>query len=185
MRHFGTTCLATLVAVSVLALAGTPAWGHRFPQLRTVVIQVERDEVVLLVGYRPASGEATDALLARAVTAPKSQALAGMRDRLATDAMAPLALTVDGTRLVPTRVRAKLGTEPGGARPMVVVLVTYVLPRGKALALSSRDPRTTRISWADRKSRRVEIAAAPTQGKWFSGVASFLLNLRSCGPDCS
>lgn len=182
MRGFG---LATLVAVSLLALAAAPAWGHRFPPLRTVVIQVEQNEVVLLVGYRPGSGEATEAILARAVTAPKSQALAGMRDRLAQDAMAPLVLTVDGAKLVPTKVRAKLGTEPGGARPMVVVLVTYALPRGKALALTSRDPRTTRISWADRKSRRIEIADAPTQGKWYSGVASFLLNLRSCGPDCS
>ncbi len=177
--------LATLVAVSVVTLAGAPAWGHRFPQLRTVVIQVEQNEVVLLVGYRPGSGEATDALLVRAATAPKSQALAGLRDRMATDAMAPLALTIDGKRLVPTRVRAKLGVEPGGGRPLVVVLVTYVLPRGKTLALSSKDPRTTRISWADRKSGRVEIADAPTQGKWFSGVASFLLNLRPCGPDCS
>lgn len=177
--------LATLVAVSLLALAGTPAWGHKFPPLRTVVIQVEQTEVVLLVGYRPGSGEATESILARAVTAPKSQALAGMRDRLAADAMAPLALTVDGTKLVPTKVRAKLGTEPGGARPMVVLLVTYALPRGKTLALTSRDPRTTRISWADRKSRRIEIADAPTQGKWYSGVASFLLNLRACGPDCS
>ena len=177
--------LATLLATCLVTLAGSPAWGHTFPPVRTVVIQVERGEVVLLVGYRPGSGEATEALLARAASQPKSHALGTLRDRMAVDALAPLALTVDGVALVPTKVRAKVGVEPGGARPMVVVLVTYALPRGNQLALASRDPRSTRISWADRKSRRVEIGEAPAQGKWYSGVASFLLNLRPCGPDCS
>ena len=177
--------LATLLAGLGIALAGSSAWGHTFPPVRTVVLQVERDEVVLLVGYRPGSGEATEALLARAASQPKSLALATLRSRMATDAMAPLSLALDGVTLVPTSVRTKLGTEPSGVRPMVVVLVTYRLARGTKLAVSSRDPRTTRISWTDRASGRVAIPEAPSQGKWFSGVASFLLPLRSCAPDCS
>ncbi|MEJ7597671.1 MAG: hypothetical protein WKG01_07165 [Kofleriaceae bacterium] len=177
--------LATLLAGLGIALAGSPAWGHTFPPVRTVVLQVERDEVVLLVGYRPGSGEPTQALLARAASQPKSLALKTLRSRMATDAMAPLALVLDGVTLVPTSVRSKLGTEPSGVRPMVIVLVTYRVPRGTELAVTSRDPRTTRISWADRDSGRVAISEAPTQGKWFSGVASFLLQLRSCEPDCS
>jgi hypothetical protein len=83
-------------------------------------------------------------------------------------------------------VRAKIGVEPGGQRPMVVVLVTYALPTGKALSLASADPRTTRISWTDRQSKRVEISDAPAQGRWFDGVASFLLVLgASGGPPCA
>ena len=38
-----TRCVAIAVAVS---LAATPAWGHSFPPVRTVVVQVERCEIV-------------------------------------------------------------------------------------------------------------------------------------------
>jgi hypothetical protein len=147
--------------------------------VRTVVLQVERCEAVLLVGYRPGTGDATDNLLTRAASQPKSQGLETLKTLMTAQAMAPLTLAVDGLALVPTNVRAKIGLEPGGARPMLVLLVTYALPRGDKLALSSRDPRTTRISWNDRDSRRVVIPDAPAQGKWYAGVASFLLSLAS------
>jgi hypothetical protein len=164
--------VATALAI---ALACPAAWAHTFPPVRTVVMQVERCEVVLLVGYRPGTGEASDATLLRAINQPKSQGLDALRAMLAQQALAPLSLTLDGQALVPTAVRTKIGVEPGGARPMIVVLVTYALPAGKQLALSSKEPRTTRISWADRQSQRIEIARAPAQGKWADGVASFLL----------
>lgn len=183
MRAASALGVATALAVW---LAGRSAWGHDFPAVRTVVAQVESCELVLLVGYRAASGEATEKLVARAASQPKSQALATMRDVLAAQAMAPLAVTVDGAALVPTTVRAKLGTEGPGGRPMVVVLVTYPLQAGKQLAIRSADPRTTRISWTDRDSHRVAISGAPAQGRWFTGVASFLLDLASTsgGPPC-
>jgi hypothetical protein len=145
--------------------------------VRTVVVQVEACELAVLVGYRPASGEATDALLARVASQPKSHMQDTLEGTLSRHAMGPLAITVDGKPLVPTSVRAKLGIEPGGSRPMVVLLVTYALPRGGALSVASRDPRRTRISWTDRASGRVDLEHAPTQGRWFAGVASFLLNV--------
>lgn len=166
--------LATALAI---VLAGQAAWAHTFPPARQVVIQVERCEVVLLVGYRPGTGEPTEGILARAATAPKSRALAALRDLLAAFAMAPLTVSVDGQPLVPTTVRAKIGLEPGGARPMAVVLVSYPLPAGKALGIASADPRSTRFSWTDRASGRVSIAGAPKQGSWYPGVASMLLPL--------
>ena len=106
-----------------------------------------------------------------------------MRDLLTAYAMAPLSVTVDGTPLVPTAVRAKVGIETDGARPAVVVLVTYPLRRGSALSIATSEPRTTRISWTDRASHRVAIPAAPAQGTWFSGVASMLLELGP--PSCA
>jgi hypothetical protein len=170
--------LASFALASVVAtLAGQPAWGHTFPAARNVVVQVEPCGVVLLVGYRPGSGEPTETILSRAASAPKSHTLDALRDVLAAFAMAPLTISVDGKRLVPTAVRAKIGIEPGGARPMVVLLVTYPLAAGKALEVRTRDPRSTRISWQDRRSERVTISAAPAQGKWHAGVASFLLSL--------
>ncbi len=172
--------MATGIAI---ALAGSSAWGHSFPPVRTVVLQVERCEVVLLVGFRPASGEASDTVLARAASQPKSQGLGTLKGLLTSQAMAPLTLSADGIALVPTKVRAKLGVEPGGARPMVVVLVSYALPAGRTLALSSRDPRTTRISWNDQGSRRIVISDAPAQGRWYTGVASFLLSLSATTGD--
>ncbi|MBA3464714.1 MAG: hypothetical protein H0T46_32575 [Deltaproteobacteria bacterium] len=166
--------LATAVAIW---LAGGAAWAHTFPAARHVVVQVESCEVVLLVGYRPGTGEPTEAMLGRAATAPKSRALEALKDLMAAFAMAPLTVSVDGQAVVPTKVRAKIGLEPGGARPMVVLLVTYALSPGKTLAVGTSDPRSTRISWQDRGSRRVAISEAPQQGKWYPGVASMLLPL--------
>jgi hypothetical protein len=172
------TALATLVAV---LLAVTPAWGHTFPKLRTVVLQIERCEAVLLVGYRPASGEDTKRVLSQASGDPKANAL---RDVLAAEALATLSLSVDGKPLLASSVRAKIGVEPGGQRPMVVLLVTYALPPGGKLTLTSRDPKATRISWQDRDSGRLDPADNPAQDQWFDGVASFLLELRS-NPSCA
>ena len=179
--------MRALWLATALAMATTvPAGAHTFPAARTVVIQVESCELVLLVGYRPQTGEASDGVLARAVGHPKSQGLDALRAMMSQQALAGLAITIDGKPLVPTQVRTKIGVEPGGARPMVVLLVTYALPQGGTLALTSKDTRTTRISWADRDSRRVDLARAATQGKWFDGVASFLLPMAPSpgGPAC-
>lgn len=166
--------VATVVAVW---LAASTAWGHTFPPQRTVVIQVEKCEVALLVGYRPGTGEATESILARAQTGPKSQGLSTLRAVMAAFAMAPLTVALDGHALVPTTVRAKIGVEAGGARPIVVLLVSYAIPSAGRLAISSKDARTTRFSWQDRGSQRIDVAAAPAQGTWFDGVAEFLLSL--------
>ncbi|MBL9016517.1 MAG: hypothetical protein JNL83_20175 [Myxococcales bacterium] len=148
------------------------------------MIQVERCEVVLLVGYRPGTGEPTEAILGRASTAPKSRAREALQELMAAFAMAPLTVSVDGQPLVPTAVRAKIGLEPGGARPMVVVLVTYPLPAGKSLSVASQDPRSTRLSWQRTGGERVAISDAPQQGKWYPGVASMLLPLAAGATPC-
>lgn len=178
--------LALATAVAIL-LAGQAAWGHTFPAMRTVVVQVEACEVAVLVGYRVGSGTPTETLLRKSASRSKSQALETLRELLTRQAMGALAFSVDGQRMVPTTVRAKLAMEPGQTQPAVVVLVTFPLPRGKTLAISTSEPRSTRISWTDRKSGRVAIPEAPAQGKWFPGVASFLLSLvpNSGGSACT
>jgi hypothetical protein len=103
--------------------------------------------------------------------------LAVAKSLLTTQAIAPLAFTLDGKPLVPTSVRAKIGADPGGTQPLVVVLVTFALPHAGSFSVTSKDPRSTRISWTDRDSHRIDIERAPGQGRWFTGVASFLLSL--------
>jgi hypothetical protein len=169
-----TRCVAIAVAVLV---ASPPAWGHTFPPVRTVVVQVETCELAVMVGYRPGTGEPTEAMLARIATQPPGQRLEAARAVMGAYALAPLSFTLDGKPLVPTTVRAKIGVEPGGARPMVVVLVTYAVPVAGKLAISSRDAKATRISWQDRDSHRVDPSQAPAQGRWFDAVASFLLQV--------
>jgi hypothetical protein len=176
------TALTRCVAIALaIVLAGQPAWGHSFPSVRTVVVQVEDCEVALLIGYRPASGDATESLLARIASQPKPQMLEAAKNVLAQQALASLSITVDRHPLVPTTVRAKVGVDPGGTKPMVIVLVTYALPAGGSLAVTTRDPRSTRISWTDRASGRVDLDHAPAQGRWFTGVASFLLSVGAPG----
>ena len=172
-----TTALAGVALALASALAARDAWGHTFPQVRTVVVQVEPCEVVLLVGYRPASGEATEAILSRVATQPESKRFDAIREVMAAYAMAPLEVSLDGKSLSPRSVDAKIGLEPGGARPMLVLLVTYSAQAGGALAIRSKEPRSTRISWQDQQSGRVDLENAPAQGRTFGQVASFLLNL--------
>jgi hypothetical protein len=158
-------------------LAGSSAWGHNFPPVHTVVIQVERCEVALLIGYTAGSGAPTERVIARAASQPRSHIVDALRDTLTAYAMAPLAIAIDGKPLVPTAVRAKIGLDASGQRPSVVVLATFPLPRGAQLTITSKDPRTTRISWRDQASGRIAVERAPGQDHWFSGVASFLLPL--------
>ena len=179
---WGRLALASLLAIAV---AGPAAWGHSFPPVHTVVVQVERCEVALLIGYASGSGDSTERIVARAASQPKSHVVDALRETLSAYALAPLTITVDGAPLVPTSVRAKLGVEAGGRRPMVVVLATYALPPGRALTVASRGARTTRISWQDRASDRVRLAQAPAQDHWFAGVASFLLPLAPGGSSCA
>jgi hypothetical protein len=174
-RHIA---LATALAIS---LAGLFAWGHTFPPAHTVVVQVERCEVALLVGYAAGTGDSTERIVARVASQPKSHAVDALRDTLTAYAMAPLTVALDGKPVVPSGLRAKIGFDASGTRPMVVVLVTFPLRGGTELAIHSKDPRTTRISWQDRSSGRIARDSAPAQGHWFTGVASFLLPLAATG----
>jgi hypothetical protein len=175
MKPLLTRCVAVLVA---MVLAMPTAAAHTFPPVRTVVVQVERCELAVLVGFRPGSGEATDSLLRRIASSPKSQMAPSAKSLMTAQAIGPLTFAIDSKPLVPTGVRAKLGVDPGGTRPLVVVLVTFAIPTGGgALAVTSKEPRTTRISWTDRESDRADLVNAPAQARWFTGVASFLLPL--------
>ena len=175
MNAILTRCVAIAVA---MCMAMPPAWGHTFPPVRTVVVQVERCELAVLVGYRPGSGEATDALLARVASRPKSQMASSAKSLMTAQAIGPLLFAIDGKPLVPTAVRAKLGVDPSGVRPLVVILVTFAIPNdGGVLSVTSKEPRTTRISWTDRGSQRIDLTRAPAQARWFTGVASFLLTI--------
>jgi hypothetical protein len=132
----------------------------------------------VLVGYRPGTGEPTDRVLARAAAEANKTPAEGLRDVLTADALGVLDLTLAGRRLAPASIHAKIGIEPGGMRPMVVVLVTYALPTlGGSLLVTSRDPQATRVSWQDRSSSRVSIPDAPAQDHWFPSVAPFLLTV--------
>jgi hypothetical protein len=141
------------------------------------VVQVEPCELALLIGYSAGTGEPTDRIIARFASQPKSHMVGALRDTLAAYAMAPLVVAIDGQPLSPTSVRAKIGFDASGQRPIVVVLATYPLRGGTKLAIRSKDPRTTRISWQDRSSGRIAPESAPAQDHWFTAVASFLLPL--------
>ena len=173
---FATRCVA--IAVASCLVTGL-AWGHTFPPMRTVVVQVDPCELSVMIGYRPGTGEPTEAILARISNSPKARILDTLREVMSAYAVAPLTVSADGKPLVPTKVRAKVGVEEGGARPIVVVLVTYPLATETTVTVASRDPRSTRISWQDLESGRIDLQSAPAQHRWFSGVASFLLSLHA------
>jgi hypothetical protein len=185
-RRPGSRLLGGVATALAISLAGPPAWAHVFPPVHTVVVQVERCELAVLIGYAAGTGEPTERIIARAASQPKPHALDALRGSLAAFALAPLSFTLDGRTLAPTSVHAKIGLDGGGTRPMVVVLATFALPGGGELAIRSRDPRTTRISWQDRSSGRIALDRAPAQDHWYTAVASFLLTLGATGdPACA
>jgi hypothetical protein len=171
---------AAAVAIGLaIGLAQPLAWSHTFPSVHTAVIQVERCEVAVLIGYTAGTGEPTERVLARAASQPASHALDALRSTLAAYAMAPFTIAIDGAPVAPSQVRAKIGLGTGGTRPTVVVLATVRLPAAAhELTVRSTDPRTTRMSWQDRESGRIDLAHAPAPDHWFLQASSFSLPLR-------
>jgi hypothetical protein len=164
------------------ALATPVARAHTFPPVHSVVVQVEPCALALLIGYTAGTGESTERIVARVASQPPARAADALRDTLTAFAMASLRVEIDGAPVKPTSVSAKIGLDPGGTRPAIVVLATFALRGGsQALVIAPRDPRTTRISWHDQASTRMQRPPArdraPAQDHWFSGVASFLLPL--------
>jgi hypothetical protein len=169
------------IAAAGFAMVGTPlAWSHTFPSVHTAVVQIEPCEVALLIGYTAGTGEPTQRVLARAASQPASRALDALKDTLAAYALAPFSFAIDGAAVAPSSVRAKIGLGTGGTRPTVVVLATLPLPgEARELTIRSSDPRTTRMSWQDRDSGRIDLPHAPAQDHWFTGAAAFALPIRA------
>ena len=171
--------LALGTAAVAICSALPAAWSHTFAPVHTVVVQVERCEVALLIGYTAGTGEPTERVLARAASQPKPHVLDALKDTLAAYALAPLTIAIDGVAVAPTSMRAKIGLGTEGARPTVVVLATIALPvSAHELTIRSSDPRTTRFSWQDRHSGRIDLPRAPAQDHWFTQAISFALPLR-------
>jgi hypothetical protein len=174
--HLGLLALATALAVAYNPLL---VWAHRFPSVRTVVVQVEPCSVALLVGWRPASGDTTALLLGEAKVrgSDKDKEIQVLTQQLTAMAMSSLQLVMDDSPLVPTSVEAKVSVEDGTGRPVVLLLLSYAVTTGGKLALLSKEPKSTRISWVDKSNGRVEITSSPSQLQWHDDLASFLLTL--------
>lgn len=170
---------------SALATVGPQrnAEAHTDRADRSIVLQVEPSQLVVLLGYRPASGQAMGLLLANA-----ARSAFMMRDALAwqgtAQALAQIRISVNSQLLTPDRTDAKYQIDDSG-RVAFLLLLQYSLPQAEALALQvdNANPRGTRISWIDRSTNRWLPMSAPTQGKWHSEVASFLLSLQASIPN--
>jgi hypothetical protein len=180
---------ARLVAAGVLAAAvATPvaASAHTFPETRTVVAQLEADTLVVLVGYQPGSGGEGVAMIAHAAEQPKGLGSHVLRAVLAARAVSPIAISVDGVRLVPRTAASKLFVDPPGSdRLAVAVMLTYDLRPGEAdLALGIADPRA-RVSWVNHGACARGSSEVWKPRSYVSGVASILLKLAPCEPPSS
>jgi hypothetical protein len=57
--------------VAAWVAAPVAAAAHTFPESRTVVAQVEPDQLVVVIGYQPATGATSLAALGQAAALPK------------------------------------------------------------------------------------------------------------------
>jgi hypothetical protein len=169
--------------------------GHQVPGGRSVVAQVERCQLVLLVSWVPSAGAETDAIEAQARmgvgAVPGSGGTAAdpngrLRLLYASRALAPLSIQVDGESMAATSLDVKLVRDPPtSTRVAAVALVTFDLPPvTRSVEIRNRDSHRTRFSWVDRSGGRFQ-APGMAQEKWSSGVASILLRSRSDSwPSC-
>ena len=170
---------AGLVAMS---LGLRDASAHRVLGGRTVVVQLERGAIALLVSWKPPGGDLADALAGAGARGPHPRDR--MRALYAERALAPLRVTVDGKPLAPASVEAKLVLDPpGSGRLTGLVLVRFTLPAGaRAVSIDNRDARQTRLALADRSGGRFAIAPSLPARRWSTSVASLLLTSRPGRP---
>jgi hypothetical protein len=169
MRTWG---LVTTVAILLMP---QPSWGHRFPAHTTVVAQVDDCGVSLLIGWRPASGLPTELLIGQATSTGKVRQADALQQQLSAMALSNVQLIVDGKTLQPGQIDAFVTAEEGSLRPTVLLLANFAVAKSGTVQIKVKDPKTSRISWLDKSSGRVEISQSPAQQKWFDQVASLLL----------
>jgi hypothetical protein len=171
---------AGLVAVAVAMPVAASA--HTFPESRNVVAQVERDHLVVVIGYQPATGGTSLAALGQAAMEPKAAKSLALRAILAARAVSPLTITIDGTAAVAASTSVKVFVDPPGSdRLAIAILQIYDLPpRAVDVAIGIADPRTA-FSWVNRDGCQRETSSVWPPRSWVSGVASFLLQV--AGPD--
>jgi hypothetical protein len=177
----------TLLFASVTAPPGARA--HTFPETRRVVAQLEPCGAALLVAWNPPSGLVGDLLIRYATHGRvKARARSAMRSLYTTRALAPLALSWNGSRVTPQRVEAKLSEDPvGSGRLVLLALVTFDLPsQGGELRLDVRDPVNTLTQWVDRSQGRVVMTESPPPNRPHSGLRALELVLAEARPgSCS
>jgi hypothetical protein len=182
--------LARLVLVGSCVCASGVALGHRAPGGRSVVAQVDRCELSLLVSWTPPSGDETSAILADSARAPGPTAATTPGERLralyTSRALAPLSIRADGRPLAPRSLEVKLVRDPPrSSRLTAVVLVSFSLPpAAETLEIANSDSHRTRFSWVDRSGGRFTSPGTPTS-QWASGVASILLHSRVSWASCT
>ena len=174
--------LALLVAIAA-AIGVRDAGAHRIVGGRSLVVQLDRGEVELLVSWKPPGGDLADALATSGARGPHP------RDRLRAlyteRALAPLRVTADGRPLAPTSVEGKLVVDPpSSGRLAALVLVRFTVPAGaRALAIENRDARQTRLALSDRSGGRYAISPVLPARRWTTRVASLLLTLQPGNED--
>jgi hypothetical protein len=169
--------------VAVLVASPVAATAHTFAEQRTVVAQVERDQLVVVVGYQPAAGAESLAAVGQASVRPKGTKSQALRAILAARAVSPLTVSIDGTAVEPTSMRTKVFVDPPGSdRLAVAILLIYDLPAHEiALEVGIADA-STEFSWVDRTSCQRTITTAWPARSWVTGVASFLLTVAAPDP---
>jgi hypothetical protein len=177
MRRGSAATLATLTAVVVMLLGTRDTRGHTVPGGRTVVVQLDRREIALLVSWKPPPELARTLLEVSSAAPDPREHLASL---YSARALAPLRIAAGGKALVPRSIENKLVVDPpGSGRLSALVLVRFDVPKqARAIAIENRDARETRIALSDRSGGRFEVAPALAGRRWSTGVASLLLTPR-------
>jgi hypothetical protein len=167
------TVLAACVVAGVVA-APVAVRAHEASASRHVVVQVERDAVVVLVGYQEGAGAAELALLSHA----KQQGSQGVRALLHARAVASLTVRIDGRRASASSVETRVFVDPPGSdRLAIAVLATYALPAAARRVEIGVTGERTRITWVDRTACARSVTSRWRPTTWIQGVARLLLDL--------
>jgi hypothetical protein len=171
--------LSRAAAFLLALLAAPPVDAHVYPGERQVLVQAEPGGVAVLVTFRPPSGRFTDLLELDARFALGGTRL--VKAVLAARALGVLELRLDGARLEPTAIEAKLVEDPPrSGRRVVAVLVSAAVPPGAhRLEIDVAAPvEPTATVWVDRSGGRIVDAGPRPAGVPFQDRGRLVLDWR-------
>jgi len=151
------------VLVAVMTFTGS-ARAHQTESQRSVVVQLEDDEALLLISWTAPSGLLGSLMVARSSLskAPKATLERLMARRALTD----LKIEIDGHPVALTGVESKLTLDTSSLhRHTVTLLARISLPAHGTLAVQARGHEVTRLAWSNRR-RHTGLRPNRKPGTW-------------------
>lgn len=167
---------AAFAAVVTLSAASAAASAHNSPARRSIVVQAEANEVVILVSWTAPTGILGKLMIAGAAWGrSNAEGLRALKARAAERALAPLEVELDGAPLALKTAGIKLATLDG--RPSVAVLLTAeISSAAHSLRVEVDSREASRILWTDKSDGAMTASRKTPPDQWATGQSPLYIS---------